>query len=1083
MSMFLDNKSHGKVGDALAEAIRTGAHLSVLSGLFSIYGYSVLKKQLSRVGALRLLIPSHSTPAGVGAEQPFRLEGLTGSDADRRFRNTLTLARVARECAEWLQEKADIRSISLPVPQNLFHVENPDGSAIAVNGSSPFTSAGLGAVPSDGYEMNTCFTTPEETTSLLKWFDTIWSNPEATKDVKDFLVAQLEGIFADKSPELVYFLTLYNLFREYLGDLEEEKIIKTKTGIKDTLVWGKLYRFQRDGVLGAIDKIERYNGCIIADSVGLGKTFEALAIIKYYELRNDRVLVLCPKKLRENWTLYTVNDRRNLFAADRFNFDVLNHTDLSRLSGMSGEINLETLNWGNYDLVVIDESHNFRNNPPRKDGLTRYSRLMREIIKAGVRTKVLMLSATPVNSRMNDLKNQVAFITEGADDALYESGIVSIEQTLRKAQMRFNHWLRTDADERTTQGLLDALNFDYFKLLDLLTIARSRKHIEKYYDLGEVGAFAERAKPLNIKADIDTKDLFPDLREINRDIRRLNLASYAPLRYVLPGKLNEYSRKYDMVLAGGSVFKQIDREESLIHLMRVNLLKRMESSINSFALTLGRLLANVRQMIGRIDAHEGSEVEELSIEDIEVDEDEFAPYLIGSKIKVLLQDVDRVRWRQELEEDKELLIKLLRQAREIDASRDEKLLRLKEVIAAKCADPMNPGNKKVLVFTAFADTAEYLYKNIASWAKSEVGVHSALVTGGSNGNQTTMPGIRKDIASIITSFSPLSKERAKIDESLEDEISILISTDCLSEGQNLQDCDYVVNYDIHWNPVRIIQRFGRIDRLGSRNAIIQLVNFWPNMELDEYINLEARVSGRMVLLDISATGEENIIEFSDAGRMNDLEYRRRQLEQLQNEVMDLEDLGGGISITDMTLNDFRMDLSEYLKGHSDQLEHMPPGAFAVTHIDDLMDEDESVGPGVIFCLRSDTARIKADGTYALAPYYLVWVSESGEVQLTFTQAKKILDLFKKLSLGRSRPNVRAVTRFEAGTKDGADMSKYQALLAGAVVAVTGKAEEKGVESLFRRGGTVLTKDSFKGIDDFEVIAYLVILGDVSESNE
>ena len=1003
MTVLLDNKAGGKVGDALAEGIHAKARLSILSSLFSVYGYSILRKPLGQADDLRLLIPLNDTRNTPGTGQPFRVTGLAGSDADRRFRNTLNLVEMARECSQWLQKKAEVKAVSLPVLQNLFHIANPDGSAVAVHGSSPFTTAGLGAIPSDGYEMNTCFTTPAETESLLKWFDSIWSNVEATKDVKSFLLDQLGTIFADKPPELVYFLVLYNIFSQYLDELEEEKIIKTRTGVKDTLVWGKLYRFQHDGVLGAIDKIEKYNGCIIADSVGLGKTFEALAIIKYYELRNDRVLVLCPKKIRENWTIFTINDKRNLFAADRFNFDVLNHTDLNRDRGYSGEINLETLNWSNYDLVVIDESHNFRNNPPRKDRMTRYSRLMRDIIQSGVRTKVLMLSATPVNSRMNDLKNQVAFITEGVDDALYNHGIASIEQTLRNAQTRFNKWLRLDAEERTVEELLETLNFGYFKLLDLLTIARSRKHIAKYYDLNEVGDFPQRAKPINIKADIDTEGLFPELREINRDIRRLNLSSYAPLKYVLPGKLEEYSRKYDMAVAGGSVFKQIDREESLIHLMRVNLLKRMESSINSFALTLARLLENVRDIIRRIESHEESEIEELSIEDIEVEDEDFAPYLIGSKVKVLLQDVDRVRWRQELEEDKALLVKLLREAREIEASRDEKLRQLKGLIAAKCGDPINPGNTKVLIFTAFADTAQYLYENIADWAREELGVHSALVTGRSSGNQTTMPGLRKDIATIITSFSPISKERIKIDEALTDEIDILISTDCLSEGQNLQDCDYVVNYDIHWNPVRIIQRFGRIDRLGSRNQVIQLVNFWPNMELDEYINLEARVSGRMVLLDISATGEENIIEFPDAGTMNDLEYRRRQLEQLQNEVLDLEDLGGSISITDMTLNDFRMDLAGYLKEHADCLEHMPPGAFAVTRVDDLV-EEEGLGPGVIFCLRSESGKVKTDSTYALAPHYLVWVSESGEVRMNFTQAKKILDLLKKLALGRSQPD-------------------------------------------------------------------------------
>jgi superfamily II DNA or RNA helicase len=1066
MTILLDNKGQGKVGDALSKSIEAEARLSIVSSMFSIYGYAVLKKELKQIDALRLLIPQND--AGVD-------KSLIGDEGDRRFRNSLNMVKVARECAGWLDKKADIRAVSLPVFQNLFHVENKDESAVAIHGSSPFTSSGLGVTPSLGYEMNTLFTTPQETTSLLAWFDSIWSNPEATRDIKAFILAQLEEIFATKSPEQVYFLTLYNVFRDFLGELEEDQIIKTSTGIKDTLVWDKLYKFQCDGVLGAIDKIEKYNGCIIADSVGLGKTFEALAIIKYYELRNDRVLVLCPKKLRENWTIYTINDKRNIFAADRFNYDVLNHTDLSRVSGFSGEINLATLNWSNYDLIVIDESHNFRNNPPRKDGTTRYSRLMQEVIRAGVKTKVLMLSATPVNSRMNDLKNQVAFITEGVDDALSSSGIANIEQTLKKAQSRFNNWMKLSENQRTVESLLETLNFDYFKLLDLLTIARSRKHIQKYYDMTEIGEFPERAKPINVKADIDTDDLFPPLREINQDIRRLNLSAYAPLKYVLPNKRAEYNRKYDMQVAGGSVFKQIDREQSLIHLMRVNLFKRMESSINSFSLTLEKLLFGVRSIISRIDTHEEMDIDDLKIEDIEVESDEFGPFLIGNKVKVLIQDVDRVRWKQELEEDEELLVKLLDSARKIDAERDAKLHSLKTMIAEKAAHPFNLNNKKIIIFTAFADTAKYLYANIAEWAQETLGLHSALVTGGTGNNQTTMPGVRKEMGSIITSFSPVSKERSKIDESLAEEIDILIATDCISEGQNLQDCDYLINYDIHWNPVRIIQRFGRIDRLGSTNDTIQLVNFWPNMELDEYINLEARVSGRMVLLDISATGEENIIEYANAGKMNDLEYRRKQLEQLQNEVVDLEDLGGSISITDLTLNDFRMDLSHYLEDHAENLKEMSLGAFAVAGTDSLLGDE--IKPGVFFCLRSENAKIKANQSNALAPYYLVYVADTGEVILNFHHAKRILDLFKKLSLGHSQFDAESVEHFNAATRNAADMSHYQDLLAKAVSAITGKAEEKGVESLFQRGGTSLSQGSFQGIDDFEVISYLIILGD------
>ena len=943
---------------------------------------------------------------------------------------------------------------------------------MAVQGSSDFTAAGLGQVDSSKYYMNTLLTDSDATTALLQWYDEIWNNPVAVAEAKGELIRQLSILTEEKSPAFIYFLTLYNLFKDFLADLDEENIIKTKTGFKDTLVWKMLYKFQKDGVLGAIDKLEKYNGCIIADSVGLGKTFEALAVIKYYELRNDRVLVLCPKKLRENWTIYTVNDKRNILSADRFNFDVLNHTDLTRLQGQSGEINLETLNWGNYDLIVIDESHNFRNNPPRKKGTTRYARMMEDIIRSGVKTRVLMLSATPVNSRMNDLKNQVAFITEGNDTAYFDMGIRSIEETLRKAQTRFNRWLEMDPVERNLEDLLESMNFDYFKLLDMLTIARSRKHIEKYYDIKEIGEFPERKRPLNIKEDIDLEEHYPPLSEINRTIKKLNLAAYAPLKYVRMDKRAEYSRKYDMQVKGGSVFKQVDREENLIHLMRINLLKRMESSINSFSLTVDKLLHKVDDLVDRIDQKDDTGLEDMNIEDIEVDDPEFDDFLIGTKVKVLFQDIDVIRWKQDLDDDREKLVVLLRESQAITAERDKKLHRLKAMIAKKSDQPLNDGNNKVIVFTAFADTAEYLYKNIADWISSRMGLYTALVTG-SRTNQTNCPDIRNDVNSILTAFSPISKERRKIDDTATNEIDVLIATDCISEGQNLQDCDYLINYDIHWNPVRIIQRFGRIDRLGSKNKTVQLVNFWPNMELDEYINLEARVSGRMVLLDISATGEENLIDPRGKKKMNDLEYRRKQLQQLQDNVVDLEDMSGGVSITDMTLNDFRMDLSEYMKGHLGILEQAPVGLYAVTALEDELAALD-LEPGAIFCLKNVGEPTNVGDSYALAPHYLVYVTDDGQVKHNFLHAKKILDVLKKQGLGQNLPDEQAVDLFLEDTDQGRNMAHYRELLDVAVGSVVGKKEEKGGESLFQRGGTTLTSSGFQGMRDIEVICYLII---------
>ncbi len=829
--MLLDNRNNGYVGDELKKRSFENSKLAVLSSLFTIYGYASLRKELSKLSDSRLLLTDW---------QDHSLQTLIGSEAEVRLTNQLNQRLVARECAKWLRGKVAVKASRQThhASQNLIHLANGSSDFFAVHGSATLTPSGLGDVRSDNLQMNTGISDSETPQQLLTWFDGLWSDDTATADISEELLETLDFIAADQPANFVYFLTLYNIFKDFLEDIDEENIIRSKTGFKDTIVWNKLYKFQKDGVLGAIDKLEKHNGCIIADSVGLGKTFEALAVIKYYELRNDRVLVLCPKKLRDNWTVFTINDKRNLLSSDRFNYDVLNHTDLSRTKGFSGEINLETLNWSNYDLIVIDESHNFRNNPNRAEGKTRYEYLLNDIIRSGVKTKVLMLSATPVNNRMNDLKNQVAFITEGRDDAFKDVGIRNIDSTLRLAQKQFNQWVKQPAESRTTASLLDSMSFDYFKLLDVVTIARSRKHIEKYYGIADIGEFPTRLPPKNIYADIDLSNEFPPLKEVNMTIRRLSLAGYSPLKFVRNDKKDEYARRYDKAVGGGKgVFKQVDREESLVHLMRVNLLKRMESSIRSFRLTVDKLATQIDTLLSKIKEHESGEMDALNIEDIqdfEMDSPEFESFMIGNKTKVLLQDMDLIHFKQELEADRVLLASIAEAAANVTADRDAKLELLKKTIAQKINSPLNPDNKKVIVFTAFADTAQYLYAQVTPWAKAEMGIESALVTGGGT-NKTTLTGIGSDLNNILTAFSPVSKERGKIDPDATVEINLLIATDCISEGQNLQDCDTLINYDIHWNPVRIIQRFGRVDRLGSKNTQIQLVNFWPNMELDEYI--------------------------------------------------------------------------------------------------------------------------------------------------------------------------------------------------------------------------------------------------------
>ena len=1055
------NTGVDRVIDFICPSLVAGHSLDVVTSDFSLFAYSEILTELATLARCRLLLP----PAGEDL-------AIVGTTADRAARNGLQTRWLAGRLSQWLEDKAEIRRALGTVPQGAFVLRDSAAQPSQVLlGSLAFSAEGFGLTPGNPLNLIQASETPEEARMLSQWFDTQWEGLAVNANAKAELIDVLEGFAGHRDPFLVYTLILHHLFRDRGDDLDEDTIVKSATGIRNTVVWKKLFRFQRDGVIGAIDKLNRYGGCIIADSVGLGKTFEALAIIKYHELRNDRVLVLVPKRLRDNWTLYKANDRRNFLAPDRFNYDVLNHTDLSRDGGASGDIDLAHVNWGNYDLVVIDESHNFRNKKtPRVGNETRYDRLMRKIIKEGVKTRVLMLSATPVNNRMADLRNQISFATEGNDTALLEHGIGSIDGTTRLAQKQFNRWLDLEDAERTPSRLIEMLGFDYFTLLDLLTIARSRKHIEKYYGTAETGRFPDRLKPINIKSDVDRAGEFSSIRDINQEIRRLKLASYAPLRYVLPHKKDAYDKKYSTEVRGGEgFFRQADREESLIHLMRVNVLKRMESAVPSFALTVQRQLHDVEATLTHIEA-QAEELEEIDIADVDIEDPAFESLLVGRKVKVLLKDVDLIRWRQDLIEDRNRLATLHAAAQQVSASRDAKLADLREVIEGKCKHPINPGNRKVIVFTAFADTARYLYDQLAPWAKTQLGLETALVTG-SGSNQTTLPGLRKDLASILTAFAPRAKERPE-DLVSEGNLDLLIATDCISEGQNLQDCDYLVNYDIHWNPVRIIQRFGRIDRIGSPNARIQLVNFWPNMELEEYINLEQRVSGRMVLLDISATGEENLIEQQSGNPMNDLEYRRKQLLKLQDAVIDLEDLSTGVSIADLTLTDFRIDLAQYLKDHPGMLESLPLGTCAVTTT-----TEAAIAPGIIFCLRAegDAAQHSAVGGYPLTPHFLVHVGNDGTVLLPFPQAKQILDRLKRLCLGRNLPDAGACARFDRSTKEGEDMRHAQRLLAAAVASVVGKSEDRAVASLFAPGGTHALKGEFAGINDFEVVAFLVVL--------
>ena len=1085
-----DNHTRGKVADFLVEKINAGSHLSVVSAYFTIYAYEALSAELDSIGHLNFLFGEPRFIASLDPDKTdkksFKIE-----DEGLELANRLQQKEIARRCAAWIRDKVEIRSIRQAnlLHGKLYHID--DGRREhAILGSSNFTRRGLGLSATPNIELNLIVDGDRDRAELKEWFDQLWADESLVADVKAEVLRYLEQLYVNHTPEFIYFKTLFHVFERFLSGQADDAQLFDRTAIVDTDIWKALFDFQKDGAKGAIHKINAHNGCILADSVGLGKTYTALAVIKYYELRNLRVLVLCPKKLRDNWTVYLAqnNSELNPFLKDRFGYTVLSHTDLSRETGKVDGIDLAALNWGNFDLIVIDESHNFRNNTKGKrddDGniirKSRYERLMEDIIQSGVKTKVLLLSATPVNNDLKDLRNQIYFVTEGRDAAFSTSfGIHSIKDTLTTAQKTFMEWAKR-AGEKDARDLMDRLSAGFFTLLDELTIARSRKHIQKYYraSLVQIGQFPKRKKPESVFSEIDLKGRFLSYDRLNDEISNYQLSLFNPSRYVLPQFKAQYEARNILN------FSQENREKFLIGMMKVNFLKRLESSVHSFAITMERTVSKIEDLESRL--RQFQEYRQAEADDVqpdffaepeEEDEDLAEAFQVGGKLRFRMEHLDVAAWLKDLATDKQQLSLLADAAQSVDAKRDAKLAELKKIIEHKAKQPTTNANghenRKIIVFCAFADTAAYLYEELEEWALKKLNVHIALVSGGAKPNRTTFG--HADFTQILINFAPRAKQRAKMKSMPQDgEIDILIATDCISEGQNLQDCDLLVNYDIHWNPVRIIQRFGRIDRIGSPNSAIQLVNFWPTPDLNKYINLKNRVEARMALVDIAATAEDNILQAEDLRELiqEDLRYRDKQLLRLKDEVLDLEDFNESVALNEFTLDDFRLELAAYIEANREKLEEAPFGLYAAVppHA-----EYQTIKPGAIYCLKQ---RIEATGNEAvnpLQPYFLVYIRDDGEVRYNFTSPKQVLEIFRAVSQGKTEPYADLCELFDAQTKHGEDMSQYSGLLDKAVSAIAAQFGRKSVGNLFagRGGKLVSSQTAIKTTTDFDLVTWLVI---------
>ena len=1076
---FIDNV-HKTLKDDMTSTLRSGSKVAIAASCFSIYAFQELKEQLSDISELRFIFtsPSFVTEKADKQKREFyiprlnRERDLYGSEFEIKLRNELSLKAVAKECAEWIRRKACFKS-------NRTNAGMPSFATIDETTYMPlggFTTVELGCERGNSLAIAINKMEAPFSQQYLQIFNQIWNDGDKLQVVTEEVLDNITNAYKENAPEFIYFVTLYNIFNEFLEDISEDVLPNEATGFKSSVIWNKLYNFQRDAALAIINKLEKYNGCILADSVGLGKTFTALSVIKYYENRNKSVLVLCPKKLHDNWVTYRSNYINNPLVADRLRYDILYHTDLSRQSGQSNGLDLEHINWGNYDLVVIDESHNFRNGGkittdendenPREN---RYLQLMNKVIRAGVKTKVLMLSATPVNNRFYDLRNQLALAYEGDSsqmDAQLKTSS-SLDDIFRQAQTAFNRWSKLPAEERTTKILLEMLSFDFFEVLDSVTIARSRKHIEQYYDTTDIGKFPERLKPISRAPKLTDLPTAVNFNDIFVSVTELNLAIYTPSDFILPSKLEKY-----MEVREDGRFNNLSRsgrERGIRQLMSINLLKRLESSVNSFRLTLERIRKYIEATIAAIDElaskHESSMVCDYDFSyGLDFDEREDTVFIGNKKTKIALEDMDYVQWRGYLAKDLDNLNTLLFMLADITPEHDSKLQMLIEEIRNKFANPINGDNRKIIIFTAFSDTAQYLYENIAPLIKERTGLNTALVSGDVEARSTLKLRGKMDFNKVLTLFSPISKEKASLYPNINEEIDVLIATDCISEGQNLQDCDFLINYDIHWNPVRIIQRFGRIDRIGSRNAVIQLVNYWPDMDLDDYINLKGRVEARMKVSVLTATGDDNPLSAEEQG---DLKYRRDQLERLKEEVVDIEEMNSGVSIMDLGLNEFRLDLLDYIKqGHD--IEHTPMGLHA------LVVSDKDAPPGVIFVLKNRNNEINIDRKNRLHPFYMVYISKDSEVIVNHLDPKDLLDRMRHLCRGKSAPLLELCRKFNAETRDGQRMGTYSRLLGDAISSLIKTKETTDLFSFLDGDNGSLFGNEVRGLDDFELICFLII---------
>jgi len=1031
--MILDNEKHLKVHEWIVKYTEEGT-IDIVTGYFTVGALAYLSQQVNQKIAKFRLVLGDIVNLDQVDDRPLDLlnENITIEAA-------LNLSRLAQEAVDFLkQDKVKAKTLEPNFCHAKCYLFEPskkdDRNKYFISGSSNLTEAGIGKKQTNNLELNIAETgNNSQYKELVEWFESLWNNPQAHKektilakdgtskkiDFKQYLIEAIAKIFIEYSPRDIYFKILFELFGNQILEIENDPEFNRQIGrLENTAIFRSLYKFQEKGVLSLIRMLQKYDGAILADAVGLGKTWSALAVMKFFQMQGREVILLCPKKLENNWRRYK-EDQASKFEVDKLKFFMRFHTDMnnSRLESYNDRAD-KFFRDDKPKLIVIDESHNLRNHKAN-----RYKFLVEQILQKNQDVKVLLISATPINNSLNDVRNQFKLMVQGNVHG-YETklGVRNIDHSFKQAQTIFNDW-RKDKNPKIGDFIKKLSGNDFFRLTDSLLVARTRKMVESQEtDL----TFPVKNKPVNLFVTPHQLGNFETFEELFDHFPPM-LSGYQPAFY-----LDDESGVKKDVLRDDKL-----RDRFLVKMIYILMVKRLESSWFSFYSTVEKIKDHHQNALDKIKSYQTNKAKAVLLENDVIDldndqnDDDFTEaveeYTLGKKRPINIADIDAAgsldKFKEDLKKDLDALDNLYVNLQKFDAkinkevkkphqikSCDDKLKELIAQIIKKCNSGANNHNQKVVIFTVYRDTAEYLFKQLQARGFDKIAIASGT------GSYSDDSDHKQSMEAILERFAPYTKlfrekewtfesekegleafaewqewikeNHPKTHQKLSKPIDILIATDALSEGQNLQDADMVINYDIHWNPVRIIQRMGRIDRLGSPNEQIFGINFWPSENINSYLNLQGRIEQRMAAMKLAGSEVDHQFSDSFAKMAHDEDFDRkmndRMIEQMSITWDDIEVSDQGLGFDSLSLERYRQDLLAEFNRDKDKYRQMPKGVYTGF----VGDMATGARDGIVALLGYPAKPSKKlDHQYQV--FDLIYIDKSGK--LVLNNQKEVLD--------------------------------------------------------------------------------------------